>query len=246
MKDLLPPLKKESLTDVFVRKFEELIFSGRFKIGQKLPSERELALQLGVSRPVVHEGLVDLSFKGLVTMTPRVGTVVNDYRREGSLAVIHSLFNYHRGDVSPELLHCLLRMRELVEIETARLAALHREESHLDELDTLVRQEKACDSGKIEERAELDFRVHHTVAMAGGNLVYPLMMNSFKPLFTNISGRFFALPEVAATVLGFHEDLLAAITERNPAEAVDIMKRLLAHGETHVVEIIARHERRTA
>ena len=61
LEQLLEPIKTDSLKDVFVIRFEELILSGKVKIGQKLPSERELALQLGVSRPVVHEGLVELA-----------------------------------------------------------------------------------------------------------------------------------------------------------------------------------------
>ena len=73
MQVLLKPIRTESLKELFIRRFEELILSGKFPIGQKLPSERELALQLNVSRPVVHEGLVDLAAKGLVTMIPRVG-----------------------------------------------------------------------------------------------------------------------------------------------------------------------------
>ncbi len=58
MQELFEPIRTESLKDVFIRRFEDLILSGKFPVGQKLPSERELALQLGVSRPVVHEGLV--------------------------------------------------------------------------------------------------------------------------------------------------------------------------------------------
>ncbi len=53
----------------------------------------ELALQLGVSRPVVHEGLVDLAARGLATLKARVATVVNDFRKEGSLAILNSIIN---------------------------------------------------------------------------------------------------------------------------------------------------------
>jgi DNA-binding FadR family transcriptional regulator len=104
MQELLKPIKSESLKDICVARLEELILSAKLPIGQKLPSERELALQLGVSRPVVHEGLVDLAAKGLVTMKPRVGTVVNDYRKEGSLFLLTALVNYHQGQLDPNLL----------------------------------------------------------------------------------------------------------------------------------------------
>ncbi|MBW2258334.1 MAG: FadR family transcriptional regulator, partial [Deltaproteobacteria bacterium] len=94
MDQVLEPLRATRLTDLFIERFEELILSGRLSIGQKLPSERELARQLAVSRPVVHDGLVELSARGLVTIQPRVGTVVNDYRREGSLALLTSLMRH--------------------------------------------------------------------------------------------------------------------------------------------------------
>ena len=57
LQEFLKPIRKDSLKDVFIKRFEDLILSGTFPVGQKLPSERELALQLSVSRPVVHEGL---------------------------------------------------------------------------------------------------------------------------------------------------------------------------------------------
>jgi len=112
MQELLKPIRTESLKDVFIRRFEDLILSGKFPIGQKLPSERELALQLGVSRPVVHEGLVDLAAKGLVSMIPRVGTIVNDYRQEGSLSILTSLVNYNQGNLEPGLLFSLQQLSE--------------------------------------------------------------------------------------------------------------------------------------
>lgn len=52
MRDLLEPIKSDSLVDVFIQRFEALILSGKITIGERLPSERELAIQLGVSRPV--------------------------------------------------------------------------------------------------------------------------------------------------------------------------------------------------
>ena len=101
MREMLQPLRAASLKDVFIERLEELILSGKVSMGEKLPSERALALQLGVSRPVVHSGLVELAARGLVTLTPRVGAVVNDYRRQGSLALLNSLISYRRGALDP-------------------------------------------------------------------------------------------------------------------------------------------------
>jgi len=133
LESLIEPIRTDSLKEVFVLRFEELILSGKIKIGQKLPSERELALQLGVSRPVVHEGLVELASRGMVSLKPRFGATVNDYRKEGSITLLASLIGYQKGKLEPELLESLLQMRQLLEPAFARFAAQNRTQDHLRE-----------------------------------------------------------------------------------------------------------------
>jgi DNA-binding FadR family transcriptional regulator len=240
---MLRPIRKESLKDVFVARFEDLILSGKVAIGEKLPSERELALRLGVSRPVVHEGLMDLVSKGLVSMKPRVGTVVNDYRREGSLAILTSLVNYHNGELDPKLFESLAEMRMLVEVETARLAALRRSDEHLEALKELLREEAEIGAAESRKIAELDFRFHHRIAMATGNFIYPLLLNSFRQIYTSLTKRFFSDPEVLSVVFGFHAELVRAVRARDEEKAGEVMTRLLVHGRDRLMAIMAEEER---
>jgi len=230
MQQFLEPLRTESLKDAFVRRFEDLILSGTFPIGQKLPSERELALQLSVSRPVVHEGLVDLAAKGLVTLVPRVGTVVNDYRTEGSLSLLTSLVNYHQGDLEPGLLDSMLKMRLLFETETARLAASHRTGDQLEAFYRLIQEETSIHHHDTVGISELDFEFHHLMALASGNLVYPLLLNSFKQCYLNLAGRFFSDPGVVPEVFMFHKDMVNALKDNDEDKAATVMKAMLAHG----------------
>ncbi|MGB5746854.1 MAG: FadR/GntR family transcriptional regulator [Desulfobacterales bacterium] len=230
MQELLEPIRTESLKDVFIRRFEDIILSGKFPVGQKLPSERELALQLGVSRPVVHEGLVDLAAKGLVTMIPRVGTLVNDFRTEGSLSILTSLVNYHQGNLEPGLLDSLLEMRLLFEVETARLAALHRDREQLDSLSTLLQKEAMINHHDVEGICELDFDFHHLIALASGNHIYPLLLNSFRHCYANLAGQFFSDPTVVSVVFDFHKKMVKAIKDKDETSAVRIMEQMLNHG----------------
>jgi GntR family transcriptional repressor for pyruvate dehydrogenase complex len=230
MQELLKPIRTESLKDVFIKRFEELILSGTFPVGQKLPSERELAFQLGVSRPVVHEGLVDLAAKGLVTLIPRVGTMVNDYRKEGSLSLLTSLVNYHQGELEPELLTSLLEMRLLFEVETARLAALNRTKEQLGSFYALLYQEDNIDIFSIEKISELDFNFHHLVALSSGNRIYPLLLNSFKHCYINLAGQFFIDSTVVPEVFGCHKQMVNAIESKDGGTAAEIMTRRLGHG----------------
>lgn len=235
MQELLKPIRTDSLKDIFIRRFENLILSGTFPIGQKLPSERELALQLGVSRPVVHEGLVDLAAKGLVTLIPRVGTIVNDYRKEGSLSLLTSLVNYHQGRLESELLNSLLEMRLLFEVEAAKLAAVNRTEEHLESFHTLLQEEDYIDHKDVERLGELDFVFHHLVTLASGNHVYPLLLNSFKQCYLNLAGQFYSDPAVVPVVFGFHQKMVKAFVYKDEIKAVRIAKRMLEHGTKQLV-----------
>jgi len=246
VKDILKPLKSDSLVEVFINRFEELILTGRIAIGQKLPSERELALMLGVSRPVVHEGLVDLEAKGLVTMKPRVGTVVNDYRREGSLAILNSLINYQRGALDDDLLASLLAIRELVETETARLAASKRTPEQLVELEDILRRETETDPRNTDAITSLDFAFHHTIAMASANIIYPLLINSFKTVYMNFTRLFFSDSAMVGETIRFHTRIVLAVAQKDPEGATRAMRETLAHGERHLRRILAQKEGRSS
>jgi len=236
----LKPVKADSLKDVCVTRFEELIISGKLFPGQKLPSERELAMQLGVSRPVVHEALVDIAAKGLVSLKPRIGSIVNDYRREGSLALLNSLVNYQNGKLEPKLLDGLLDMRILFETENAKLAARNRTDEQAGDLKTLVEEEHNAARNDLYLLTELDFQFHLLLAISTGNPSYPLLLNSFKQVYTNLTGLFFGLPSVVPAVLDFHHKLVTAIEKKDEEDAVNVMTRLLAHGEKILKEIITR------
>jgi GntR family transcriptional repressor for pyruvate dehydrogenase complex len=236
----LKPVKTDTLKEICVTRFEELIISGKLSPGQKLPPERELAMQLGVSRPIVHEALVDIAAKGLVSLKPRIGAVVNDYRREGSLALLNSLVNYHDGELEPKLLDGLLDMRILFETENARLAAKNRTDEQARDLKQLVQQEKDAAQNDISLLTELDFQFHLLLALSTDNPSYPLLLNSFKQVYTNLTGIFFSLPSVIPTVLNFHHDLAITIEKKDEKNAINIMTRLLAHGETVLQDIITQ------
>jgi DNA-binding FadR family transcriptional regulator len=179
---------------------------------------------------VVHEGLVDLAVKGLVTLIPRVGTIVNDYRKEGSLSLLTSLVNYHHGELEPELFVSLLEMRLLFEVETARLTALNRTGDQLESFYVLLREENQIDKNRTEKVSELDFNFHHLVALSSGNHIYPLLLNSFKQCYINLACQFFIDSTVVPEVFNFHQQMVKAFEEKNEKTAVHIMRRMLTHG----------------
>ncbi len=240
MLDGLHPVKTESLKDVCIKRFEGLILSGAFTAGEKLPPERELAKRLGVSRPVVHEALVDVAAKGLVTITPRKGAMVNDFRRKGSVSLLVSLLEYHDGKLDARLVEGLLNMRMLMEVENARLAARHRTAAQMAEFRKLLAAEAAVDRDAVQEITVLDFEFHLTLAISTDNLLYPLMLNSFRPVYTNLSGQFFRDSDVVEKVFAFHKKIVSALANQDEQLAADLMRRMLVHGEDRLRRMISK------
>lgn len=230
MRRLLKPLKAESLTEKFIRSFENLILSGKLAIGQKLPPERELAMQLGVGRQVVHEGLLHLAVRGLITMKPRAGAVVNDYRKEGSLALLESLVNFQGDKLNRKLLMDLVDLRILVEVETARLAAINRTQHHINALHDILKVEERINKENPEKLADLNFLFHHLIALTSGNVMFPLLINSTKHLIKHPVGRFYSDPILAHEVFQLHKKLVRAIEAQDEKSAMSLMKQILEKG----------------
>jgi GntR family transcriptional repressor for pyruvate dehydrogenase complex len=166
--------------------------------------------------------------------------MINDFRRQGSVPLLISLLEYHDGKLDAKLLDGLLTMRLLVEIENVRLAARHRTDAQLEELNNVLLQETTADHTDIEILIQLDFEFHLIVAIATDNLLYPLLLNSFKPVYTNLSGQFFQDPTVVDVVFDFHNKIVSAIGDQDEPYAADLMHQMLTHGEDRLRKIISK------
>lgn len=246
MNPSIEPLRVSSLKDACVARLEELILSGELHAGERLPAERDFALRLGVSRPVLHEALVDLASKGLVTIQPRRGVVVNDFRQSGSFAILSSLLNYANGDLDPAFQRSLLAVRILIERETARLAAINASVEQVSELRQILAEEMAAPPGDPALLTELDYNLHLKVSMASGNLIYPLILNSFKKVYKHFTAAFFQLcanTTVIDEVQRYHATLIEALAGHDAEKSAAIMEEMLVRGEKQLLECLSRERK---
>jgi len=79
--------------------------------------------------------------------------------------------------------------------------------------------------------------------MMTDNFIYPLLLNSFRLVYTSFTKRFFADPAVASDVLDFHMELVQAIEARDEKRAMETMRRLLVHGRDRLRAVMAEEER---
>jgi len=238
--DTLEPVQNQSLHQACVRSMEAKILSGEWSAGKRLRSERTLAAELKVSRPVVHHALVDLAAKGLVRIVPRRGVYVNDYRTSGSLTVLSTLLAYQAQEIDLELMYDLIEARKVIETDTARLAARNRTTSQLKRIAAVIDQEQVSDSENSSLLTELDFNFHLEIALSSGNRVYPMILNSFRSVYTHLTGRFFTVykgSEPVQRVFSAHKKILEAIREQEPEKAAELMAAMLDEGAEFLLKI---------
>jgi DNA-binding FadR family transcriptional regulator len=226
VKQFLKPITTTGPKEEVVRQIEALILSGQVRPGEKLPAERELAERLGVSRPVVHEGIVDLAQKGLVEIKPRHGVWVNDYRLSGSAELLYSLWHHRGEEIEPDLIESMGEFRVAVEQEAAARLASGDPEKACDELEAIAEEAERLPTGDPVALAEIDYRFHFTIALHCGNIVYPMLMNSFRRVYLSLLERFFRTPGVDEKAARLRRELIRELRRRDADAARAVMYRL--------------------
>lgn len=216
------------LKEDILKELEFRILSKHYATGQRLPAERELASEFSVSRPVVHEALLILESRGLVKMRPRHGVVINDFRQKGKLDLLSSLL-LHAGEeeLNREVLESLYRTRALLESDAALLACEKGSDEDWEELARII----DSDSGASDpvELALRDFQIHHHIARISGNIVYPLLINSLKPVYMEFLKTFYESRGNSGEIRYLQSDLLDALRRGESGKAQELMRELSSY-----------------
>ena len=168
-----------------------MILSGRLSVGEKLPPERELARTMQVSRGVVNSGIIELARKGFLTIKPRMGTYIADYRRTGTMETLISILNYNGGVLRSEEIRSILEIRQALSILSFRQAIPLMKQADIESLRSHVDGiAKATTHREASERA---FDFHHELAVLSGNILMPLIYYSFRDAVIMLWERFCVL-----------------------------------------------------
>lgn len=97
------------------------ILSGELRPGDRLPAERDMAAQLGVSRSSLHHAVLQLETQGFLKIEPRRGTVVADYRKHPTPSSLSALVGYGSLEIDEPLFHDFMDAR--IWLETGSAAA---------------------------------------------------------------------------------------------------------------------------
>lgn len=167
-----------SLTDQFVQQIESMILSGELQIGEQLPGARDLCERMGVSRPVISAGLIELEKLGFVEIKPRSGAYVTDYRRKGTIETLSAIVRYNGGVMRNHEIKALLQVRAAMEKLCMELVIQNATDQQLVDFATYL---EAIRTAKTREKcAEAVFTFHQELAMLSGNMLLPMLYHSCK------------------------------------------------------------------
>lgn len=155
------------------------ILNGKYKAQSWLPPERELALEFGYSRPVVHKAIIRLESKGLLTIVPRQGVRVNDYREAGKLGLLESIYHLYHGGIDKQLNQAMLRfIQNNLENMVSLIQFSDKENRH--SCHQKLTQHLFQESKDV-------FLWLQNFAFFSGNVIYPMLLNEFKLGILNVS-----------------------------------------------------------
>ena len=203
-----------------------LIASGEFTVGQRLPSERELAAQLGVSRPSLREALIALELEGLVEV--RVGAGIWVTAASGrSLAP--------PGQQEGEGPFELLRARWLIEGEIAAMAAREATAADLASIRAALAEMERLEK-KQQDFSASDREFHIRIAASTRNGVLQAVVEDLwdrgRGAMWRLMEQHFQTPELQLATVNDHRAIHKALVAHDPREARNAMRAHLRRVDT--------------
>ncbi len=195
-------LSAPSLKDLFIQQLQEKILSGELPIGTELPSERELAEQMQVSRAVINGGLNELARKGFIELRPRQGSFVADYRRKGNLDTLITIMEYQGGILGAQEIRSILEFRLALEHLAIESAISNATDEQIHSLELFVDQLKNATTPL--QASEIAFQFHHDLSFIGNNSILPLIYYSFRTPVISLWTRFCTIYGIPALYNNIH------------------------------------------
>lgn len=211
----LQTVEPQRLYRQIAEQLRQLIGRGEFAPGTRLPAERDLARQLGVSRPSVREALIALDVEGWVEVRSGSGVYALD-RPAGNRSLAAEATTPEWGPLE------LIRARRVVEGETAAIAAKQARRRDFDAMRAAI-DNMITDADLGVMPLDGDRAFHTAVVQAGGNSVLSETVQAFwdsrrGPVFERLGGHFESVRSWRSAIAE-HEHVLAAVRSRDAAAA---------------------------
>jgi len=222
--NLDPVDRTPRLSDVVSERLLQAIRDAKLPAGAKLPSERELGDQFGVSRTVIREAIRHLAARRVLEVRSGSGVTVA-HPNSSSVTDALALFLGRSGFPDPRKIH---EVRELIETQAARLAAERATDDHIAEI-RRTHEYLAEVSDDPEAAAAADVAFHRAIAQATENELFVVLVDSIGDIMMDVRRATVWQPGRVQVGLDHHERIVAALERRDVEGSVRAM-------EEHLVE----------
>lgn len=209
------------------------IIKGEIPVGNKLPTERNLAVSFEVNRSTIREALKKLESLEVIEIRHGDGVYVKDYLESPSLDLISALV-YLDDNLDVDILMTLLEFRLILVPEMAAIAARRRTEAHVEDLRKTIFDR--ADMSVMER----DMEVHKIIARASGNILYLIQLNFYNRFFVDFGHLYFDVPENRDRSARFHHEIYEAIRRSDPGLAKRVMYDVLDYAERAIRSYIRK------
>jgi GntR family transcriptional repressor for pyruvate dehydrogenase complex len=220
-------LQRQTLTSQVIGHLLKLIKTGQIKPGSRLPTEKQLSQELGVSRTCIREAMKSLESLGLISVRPRIGAIVLDPSSG-------ALFNVERFSTAAHLQRTdvLIEFRKILEVGLASLAAEKaKEEDFIAMKKAIDDHKRALETDRIAYHADLAF--HMAVATASKNPIVIMTLLTISEPLEQQRIKTNSVPHAAEDGLRDHMRIFRAIKERNPRKARAAMREHMETAERY-------------
>jgi DNA-binding FadR family transcriptional regulator len=214
-------LDRSSLPEQVFRRLVAGVLDGTYAPGERLPPQRALAADLGVTMGSLREGIKRLEQLRLVEVKHGDAMRVTDWRTHGGLDVLA-----YAATADATTTGALFEARRLLLREAARLAADRRSEEHARALEELAVAFAGAPDDATAQMVDLAFM--QTLIDAAGNLVFSLIINSIRELYLGHLEAFRAIVTGRDELAPVYRRAARAIAGRDAARAANAVDRLAA------------------
>ncbi len=227
------PISRMKVYEQVIAQIKELVYSGKLKKGDKLPSERELKEKLQVSRASIREAFSVLEMVGLIESKPRGGTYIKNENEKSMLEPLSLMFMMDENFEQD-----FFELRRILEVSAARAAANKRDEDDISNLRAYM--EKLADIADGDEKSiYADTEFHYCIARAGKNNLLCQLLNAISEILDmsikEYRTKLFSDIESKKRLIEQHREIFTAIEMKDSTKAAEAMEK---HYE--FVEIRAR------
>lgn len=197
------------------------ILDGTFPPGSKLPGERTLAAELGVTRPTLREALQRLARDGWLTVQQGKATVINNFWQDGGLNVLNALVE-HGAHLPSNFVSQLLEVRLNLAPAYTRAAV----DNAADEVSNFLEEYRQL-SDTAESYAHFDWHLHRQLTISSGNPIYTLIINGFGDFYEKLARLYFARDEERRRSRSFYADLAEAAADQDADQAEKVSRKAM-------------------